>query len=154
MVFKQDNEEDIVSENVSYVLGMYDMYRNDKEIIDMLKMKGLSDTMVQRILLRIKKPAYEKRIRQAKRIILFAGLLILVLVVIPYLSIVLSGNSPADFLNPDESEDFDPKRDGMILYYFKYLLHLAFYIIVLVSIQFIYGFYSLLKYKRLLKSDQ
>src|SRR5687768_10479741 len=137
MLIQNSQEEEIIEQNASYVLGMYDMYKSDKEISAMLRMKGLNESIVQKILVKIKKPAYEKRLRQAKRIIFFAGLLLIVFVGIPYTAITLSGDSAGVFLNPDNNIKHDREGDGMLLFTFKMLLRLALYIIVLATIQFV-----------------
>ncbi len=151
MTTELGTEDEIIEHNAEYVLGMYDMYHNDEEIVTMLRMKGLNEGIVQKILLKIKKPAYEKRVRQAKRMILLASLLIVLLVIVPYIIVVLSGGSTDVFLNPDSIE-YDREREGMIFVYFKYLLSIALYVIIAAAIQFGVGIYSLIKYKRLLKS--
>src|SRR5688572_5327906 len=127
MLIQNLQEEEIIEQNASYVLGMYDMYKSDKEISAMLRMKGLNESIVQKILIKIKRPAYEKRVRQAKRIISLAGLLLIVFVGIPYITTTLSGNAAGVFLDPKNNVKHDQSGDGMFLFAFKMLLRLALY---------------------------
>jgi hypothetical protein len=145
-----NNENELVKENAEYVLGMYDLYANDEEIVQMLRMKGLNEDLVQRVLSLVKKPTYVKRIKQAKRMILIAGLIFFVMVVLPYVLKISAGGSPKLLLKPNSIE-YDREREGIIFFYFKWLLGIAWYVISLVVIQFIIGFSSLVKYSRLLR---
>lgn len=54
-----------IEENTQYVLGMYDLYPNDQDIIKALKAKGLSSNIIEEILHRVKLPAYSKRLKQS-----------------------------------------------------------------------------------------
>jgi hypothetical protein len=56
------------------------------------------------------------------------------------------------FIDPDNNIEYNQEREGMIFIYFKAILRIALYVTVLAVIQFVYGFYSLIKYTRLLKS--
>src|SRR5262245_32206900 len=87
--------EEIIEENVQYVLGMYDLYTNDNDIEHMLRQKGLDVKLAAEVLARIKKPAYEKRIRQAKRMIIAGALLFTGVFLIPYFIVKYSGFSTA-----------------------------------------------------------
>jgi hypothetical protein len=146
------NEEEIIEENANYVLGMYDLYHNDKVIVDMLKMKGLSDAVVEKILVRIKKPAWQKRVKQAKRMIMIAVLVLLILVIIPYIIVVASGAPPGILLAPRRYIRPINESESMLFFYFRWILSLAHYIIILMAVQLFIGFHNLLKYKKLLRT--
>lgn len=146
------NEDEIIEENANYVLGMYDLYHDDRSIVDMLKMKGLDNSIVEKVLLRIKRPAWEKRLRQAKRMILIAFLILFILVVIPYVAVLASGGSPGILLNPKRYMPPVDESETMIMFYFRWILTLAHYIIVIMAIQLTAGFYNLFKYRKLLRS--
>jgi len=97
-------EEQCIEENTAYVLGMYDLYQNDQEIIDALKAKGLDDRITELVLHRVKKPSYEKRIRQAKRNIRIGILVFLILFLIPFIVFSLSGFSlQKELMNGDRA---------------------------------------------------
>jgi hypothetical protein len=152
-------EREIIEENALYVLGMYDMYHNDREISDMLRMKGLNDHLVQEIMIRIKKPAWEKRVRQAKRLMLAGAALLIVFVGLPWLVIHFSnsGNSPeqqADQLIDRDGMVISSHRsgEGIFIVYFKFLLRIVLYVIILGVIQLAAGIYKFVKYKRLLRT--
>ncbi|MFT3980621.1 MAG: hypothetical protein QM687_09140 [Ferruginibacter sp.] len=134
---------EIIEENAAYVLGMYDLYQFDGEIIQSLRMKGLPEWMIQQVMIRVKKPAYEKRVRQAKRMIRVGLLLICALFVIPALIVYFTG-----FRFPEIT---DNNRDYMFEAFFGYYRDLYFLILVLVLIQTIAGFVRLNKYGKLLR---
>lgn len=54
----------------AYVLGMMDMYQSDQEIAQMLLLKGLTKEQVAGVIALVRREGYEKRIRQAKRLII------------------------------------------------------------------------------------
>ena len=59
-----------LQQEAEYVLGMMDLYQKDREIVVMLKMKGFSDEQVAKLLAVVKQEGYEKRIQQAKKILI------------------------------------------------------------------------------------
>ena len=59
-----------LQQEAEYVLGMMDLYQKDPEIVAMLKMKGFSDEQVEKVLAVVKQEGYEKRINQAKKILM------------------------------------------------------------------------------------
>lgn len=71
-------------QEADYVLGMMDLYDNDREITGILKTKGLTNDQVAQVLALVRQDGYEKRLRQAKRIML-TGFAITILVGIPYI---------------------------------------------------------------------
>jgi hypothetical protein len=65
-----------LQEEAEYVLGMMDMYPNDKDVVSMLKLKGFGDEEIDQVFQLIKHDGYKKRIRQSK-IIMVIGFLIM-----------------------------------------------------------------------------
>lgn len=72
-----------LEDNVQYVLGMTEHYGSDQEIHNMLRLKGLEEADVQRILRAVAQSFAEKRMRQHKRSLRLAGILAIFLYVIP-----------------------------------------------------------------------
>ena len=143
-------QNEIIEENAAYVLGMVDLYQNDDEIIQMLRMKGLGEDIVQKVMQQVKKPTYVKRIKQGKRLVLLALLILVVLVVIPFAAIVMSGGSPKVLINPN-SIPYDAEREGMLFVYFKWILRIAGYVTIVVIVQLVTGIHTYIKYSRLLR---
>jgi hypothetical protein len=144
---KKEDIKSIVDENAEYVLGMYDLYQNDNEIQKILRVKGLDEEIINHVLIKVKRPAYEKRITQAKKMIMYGSTAVVALTTIGYLlyrlpnseSLLTSQNSSDRFLR----STFRVYRNGY------------FYIIVLAAIQTVIGISRYLKYKKLLdKYDQ
>src|SRR5688572_27229705 len=73
-----------VRHEADYVLGMMDLYENDREIAGILRTKGLTGEQVTQVLALVKQDGYAKRLRQAKRI-MWIGLGITLLTGVPYL---------------------------------------------------------------------
>jgi hypothetical protein len=71
-------------QEADYVLGMMDLYENDREIAGILKTKGLTNDQVAQVLALVRQDGYAKRLRQAKRIMLI-GFGITILAAIPYI---------------------------------------------------------------------
>jgi hypothetical protein len=72
------DDQTVIEENTVYVLGMYDLYPNDHDIIQALKVKGIKSNLIPIILYNVKIPGYQKRQLQAKgRIWISAGLIFL-----------------------------------------------------------------------------
>jgi hypothetical protein len=71
-------------QEADYVLGMMDLYENDREIAGILRTKGLTNEQVAEVLALVKQDGYAKRLRQAKRIMLI-GFGITILAAIPYI---------------------------------------------------------------------
>lgn len=152
----EPTDKELIEENAHYVLGMYDMYPNDGEIVDMLRMKGLNDSIVQQVLFLVKKPAYEKRVKQAKVMIGIGATLLVVFVLLPYLVIHFSGSAtPQDDLvangQPYTVHEYKGAA-GAFIGVFKFLIRIVFYVVILGISQLALGTYSLFKYKKLLRS--
>ncbi len=150
-----DNE--IIRENADYVLGMYDMYGSDQEIVNMLKMKGLNDSIVQRILTEVRTPAFVKRVKQAKVMIGIGSGLLIGFVLIPYLVIHYTDS---DVLIPSgqenaltSTETYTGRGDGMLTVVLRFLMRIELIVVVLGLSQLAIGIYSFFKYKRLLKAS-
>lgn len=153
-------EKEIIQENAEYVLGMYDMYGNDQEIVDMLKMKGLSNAIVQSVLIEVKKPAYIKRVKQAKVMIGISSVLLLVFLVLPYLFIHFT--ETATSTPPIQSESITANQtnassssgtvEGVLTVFALFLMRIGFYVILLGVSQLAIGTYLFFKYKKLLRN--
>lgn len=136
-------QQSIVEENANYVLGMYDLYQNDQEITDALKLKGLEDGLIQKVLNKIKEPSYQKRIMQAKKGFISGCILVAVLLLIKFLLTLLPGSE--DLLIKGERTG-----EGMLRTVFRIYSQIYFYIIVLGVFQIILSAVSFYKYKKLL----
>jgi hypothetical protein len=153
-------EKELIEENANYVLGMFDMYNNDQEIVDLLKMKGLSDKIVHNILIKIKKPAYEKRVKQAKVMIGTGLILLIAFVVIPFLMIQYSNygstaqQAYSGVVINGKSSLISERRTGgeTFIAVFKFLVKIGFFVILFGISQLAIGTLSLFKYKQLLKN--
>jgi hypothetical protein len=72
------DDQTVIEENTNYVLGMYDLYPNDNDIIQALKVKGIKSSLIPIILHNVKLPGFQKRQLQAKRRIwISAGVILL-----------------------------------------------------------------------------
>ena len=140
-------EDAIVRENVDYVLGMYDLYPNDKDISDMLLLKGIEPRLVQVILGKIKIPAYEKRIRQARRLILIASILLFIFFVIP-VSLYYIFN--IDFSGNNSLMNGTRTGEGMLRTVFTQYQKLYLVVVGLGVVNVLSGVFSLFKYRKLL----
>lgn len=134
---------DIVEENANYVLGMYDLYQNDQEIVEALKLKNLSEDIIQKVLRQIKKPSYEKRIVQARRSFIISGALASLFILIALLLKNIPGAQ--DILKGDRT------GEGMLIWIFKLYSNIYFYVLLLLILQMIYSSVSFFKYRNLLK---
>lgn len=72
-----------LEDNVQYVLGMTEHYKNDNEIHQMLRMKGLEEADVQRILRAVAYSFAEKRMQQHKNSLRLAAILAIFLYLLP-----------------------------------------------------------------------
>lgn len=151
------SDKEIIAENAAYVLGMYDMYQNDQEITDMLRMKGLNEHLVKEIMIRVKKPAWEKRVRQAKILMLIGAALLICFAIIPYLYIHFSGSGDDPSQQADRLLDSDglvirthKAGEGFLVGFFKLMIRFMLYVIILGVVQLVGGIYKYIKYKRLL----
>jgi len=141
-------EEKCIEENTAYVLGMYDLYQNDQEIIDALKAKGLDDRITQIVLHRVKKPSYEKRIRQAKRNIIIGSLVFVLLFLVPFSLFTLTG-----FSLQDELMNGHRTGEGMLRSTFR--LYRGIYLVIIIGSvgQAMAGVFSYFKYKKLYEAQ-
>lgn len=139
-------DEQLITENLEYALGMYDLYPQDKIIIDALRLKGLKYHIIEGILFEIKKPSYIKRIVQAKKNILWGAVLLVGLLIIRILLISLPGSE--SLLNG--------KKDGEFMFraYFKFYREIFYIIMFLSGLRTISGIFMFFKYKKLLETVQ
>jgi len=145
------SDEQIVEENTRYVLGMYDLYPDDEEIIKNLQLKGLSEKLVQRVMVQVKVPAWQKRVVQAKRNIRIGILLFVILFLIPWIIIRLSG---FDGLNTDSVGEKEQHMQGMLKFTYNLYKNIYIYVVLASLIQIGFGVFNLVKYKKLLKGSQ
>lgn len=141
----QKTEAQLIQENTDYVLGMYDLYQNDDEIAAALHLKGLPSHVVAQVLHNIKLPAYAKRVRQGKRLMITGVTVLAIMILIEFLLRRLPG---ANTLMDGKKEG-----EGIFRAYFRLysdLFHLA---MVLFFLQTIIGLRVYRKYRRLLKQS-
>lgn len=134
--------EQLIEENAAYMLGMYDLYRNDGEIVAALKLKGLDDDIIQRVLERIKMPSWEKRVRQARRSFITASIMVVVMLLIAFLLKSLPG--AGNIMNGEK------EGEGMLRWLFKTYTNIYYYLVLLAVLQIIVSAFSYQKYKKLL----
>jgi hypothetical protein len=138
-------ENTIVEENANYVLGMFDLYQNDAEIIEALKLKGLDYHIIQQVLSKIKQPSYKKRMRQSKRLAISGAVLVGVLWLISFLLNSLPGAQ--NLLNGKDV------GEGMLRGLFRIYREFYYFIIYMGIVQVIAGVIVFYKYKKLLRQD-
>lgn len=146
MNYSPSERNTIIEENVDYVLGMYDLYQNDEEIKTILVKKGLPFGIIQQVLTRIKIPAYEKRIRQAKKLLITGLAIVIGFVVLGFLLKSIP-NSESLLTNTDPEE-------GHLRWMLRVYRRSYYYIIVAGLIQIVLGTFKLIKYKRLLNTSK
>lgn len=130
-----------LQEEADYVLGMMDMYSNDSEVSGLLKMKGLSDEQVSRVLQEIKKEGYKKRIKQSRKILVI-GIGITVILGISWLFLGSSG------MYNKKDELMNRVNAGM-------MIRIVFYGFIFGITQIIFGCYRLITYSlKLRKAEQ
>ena len=142
----QNEQRIIVEENTVYVLGMYDLYQNDQEIIDALYAKGIDAPLIPLILHNVKVPAYEKRIKQSKRKIV-TGALIFILFTCVYLF----------FSNlPDGQTILHGNTRGMdaLILLFKFYRELFYFAYFIAGLQIITGIVLYKRYSKLLQTSE
>lgn len=135
----------IVEENANYVLGMFDLYQNDAQITEALKLKGLDYHIIQQVLSKIKQPAYKKRMRQSKRLAISGAVLVGVLLLISFLLNNLPG---AQYLLNGKDVG-----EGMLKGIFRVYREFYYFIIYMGIVQVIAGVIVFYKYKKLLKQE-
>jgi hypothetical protein len=140
----KNSDEEVIRENTEYVLGMYDLYNHDRDIVDALYKKGLSTQVIAAVLNRVKIPAYQKRIRQAKRIITVAGTLSALFILI-YL-LVITNTDARNFNRPEE-------REQMFRYIFIIHREIFYWIGTMCILVFVSGLLSYRYYTKLLKDN-
>jgi hypothetical protein len=128
---------------------MYDLYHNDHDIIQMLTLKGINSNLIQKILHKIKVPAYEKRIRQGKRSILIGIIIIGLFFVVPFAVVYIFR---IDFSGGNSLQNGTRNGEGMLqIALHRYTeLYLAFLGIGVINI--LSGIFTLSKYQKLLKA--
>jgi hypothetical protein len=121
-----------LQQEADYVLGMMDMYQNDEEVAALLKLKGLTHQQVAQVMTHINQLGFEKRIRQARKIILI-GLCITIPSVLLFIF----------FLN---QEIYDRDDEFMSRVNARMYTRLPFYASLYGTGQTIYGVYRLILY--------
>jgi hypothetical protein len=122
------DDQTIIDENTAYVLGMYDLYPNDHDIVQALKVKGIKSNLIPIILYNVKLPGYQKRQQQAKkRIWTSAGLILLGIALYLFFTNLPNANT----LLKDKKGAVTPiiwlvKFYREILYFFFFIFCLAF----------------------------
>jgi hypothetical protein len=145
---KQKTDAEVIQENTDYVLGMYDLYQNDDEIVSALRMKGLPSHIIAQVLHRVKEPAYAKRVRQGKRLMVIG---ITVFAIMLLIELLLRNLPGSDTMMDSDGRD---AAEGMLRGVFRFygnFYHLA---IIGFVLQAVVGFTVYKKYKRLLKQVQ
>jgi hypothetical protein len=125
---------------------LYDLYHNDEDIINALYQKGVDAFLITKILHKIKQPAYEKRINQAKRMIITGIVLTISLLLIYFLLASIPG---ANTLL--QGEGFNETYLQVIFRIYREF----FYFIVFGSLlQLLAGFILYKRYTKLLKANK
>lgn len=137
--------EIIIEENVAYVVGMYDLYQNDTEIRTLLALKGLDVRLINQILHKIKLPAYEKRLQQAKKTIIRSASLIISFIILYFLLKHLPG---ADTLLKGKRSG-----EGILIFVFKFYREISYLFFFGTVLSFLSGIVSYKKYSKLLKIE-
>jgi hypothetical protein len=140
------DEKILIEENINYALEMYELYPNDYEISESLKLKGLNNIVIEQILHIIKQPAYEKRIKQAKKMIVTGIALVASLLFIAFL---LKRIPNAASLLQGKGTD-----DKVLGGFFRFYSRIYYFIIILGVIRILTGVTLFFNYNKLLKSIQ
>ena len=132
-------EQQLIQENKEYILGLYDLYKNDEAVEKMLVQKGLSYGQIKLILAETNRERKGKRLRQAKRFLILS----LSVAIILWTFFIIAKKLPgADTFGSgsNSTEDF--------LYQYFLIYREAFYILLtIVSIQTIMAVILLVKRK-------
>ena len=136
-------EERIIEENAAYVLGMYDLYPNDHNIINALHAKGLNGNLIMQIIHRVKLPAYEKRLKQAKRNIVIGSILFTILTSVYFFFTSLPG---AETVLNDSG-----RGEKVFIIMFKFYREIFYFVFFIAILQMCSGILSYRKYTRLLQ---
>jgi hypothetical protein len=134
-----DSQTFDLQQEAEYVLGMMDMYPDDKEIATMLRMKGLSKENVDKVLAFVKAEGYRKRIRQGRRIMLI-GLVLTIVLASVWIFLLASGIY-------SENDDF------MLRYNARTIIGPVFYGLVFAIIQTVFGTIRFVSYSKKLKQS-
>jgi|SRR5688572_6595644 len=126
-----------LQQEAEYVLGMMDLYQKDPEIVAMLKMKGFSDEQVEKVLAVVKQEGYEKRINQAKKILMI-GIIITIAMGVVWLLLQDAGI-------------YNKQDDILVRVNSRLILKAAFIGFVFGLVQTIYGTYRYIIYTARLK---
>jgi hypothetical protein len=126
-----------LQQEADYVLGMMDMYQKDEEISAMLKLKGLSNDQISKVLASVRGEGYEKRIRQGKKI-LWIGLAIAIVAGIATVFLWQSD------IYVEDGTRFERRNSGRII-------GIAFYGFLYGIIQTAWGAYRVINYSTKLR---
>jgi hypothetical protein len=137
------NEQEVIEDNLTYALEMYELYPNDEEVIKYLKLKGLNNSIIEQILHKIKQPAYVKRVRQAKRMILTGTILVVTLLLIIFL---LKSIPNSESLLQGKADD-----DKILGGFFRFYSRIYYLVIIFGTIKVLTGITLFFRYKKLLR---
>lgn len=130
-----------LEDNVQYVLGMTEHYKNDDEIHQMLRMKGLEEADVQKILRAVAHSFAQKRMVQHKNSLRLAGILAIFLYVVPGIYfLLLMMNIEIAVLG------------FYVLFVFAFRFTLG--LMIIIPFWVIYSTYQYFKYKRRMKQEE
>ncbi|MBK7433785.1 MAG: hypothetical protein IPI66_07680 [Chitinophagaceae bacterium] len=144
-------DKETIRENADYVLGMYELYGQDEEIVDLLKLKGIEARLIPAILNQVKLPAYLKRIRQAKKMIWIGSVLIFIFFVIPFSLIYLFN---VDFSGNNSLLNGTRSGEGMLRGVFRLYSKFYIYIGLIGLVQLSTGIFNLFKYRKLARETE
>lgn len=130
-----------LEDNVQYVLGMTEHYNNDDEIHQMLRMKGLEEADVQKILRAVAHSFAQKRMQQHKNSLRLAGILAIFLYVVPGIYFLLLTMNI---------------EIAVLEFYVLFVVSFRFTLGLMIIIPFwvIYSTFQYFKYKRRMKQEE
>ena len=134
------SDDQVIEENKAYILGLYDLYQNDKEIEEMLTQKGLTHYQILLILQKTNQDRLEKRLRQARRLLITGLSIATTLWAIYFLMTNLPG---ADTLMTSNKSG-----EGILRAYFVIYREFFYYALFIFSCQAIFGIILFIKRKR------
>ncbi|SFW88911.1 hypothetical protein [Chitinophaga sancti] len=130
-----------LEDNVQYVLGMTEHYTNDDEIHKMLRMKGLEEADVQKILRAVAYSFALKRMQQHKNSLRLAGILAIFLYVVPLIYFGLVA------VHIDI-----PVLEFYVLFIFAFRFTLG--LMIIIPFWTIFSTYQYFKYKKRMKQEE